>query len=59
MDIAFKYRNYFRKDILVDLIVYRRWYVPLSLHLRHFASVSSHVVVIDLSYTFSRAQGSQ
>ncbi|EJF58365.1 dehydrogenase E1 and transketolase domain-containing protein 1 [Dichomitus squalens LYAD-421 SS1] len=25
MDIAFKYRNYFRKDIIVDLIVYRRW----------------------------------
>ena len=27
MDVAFKYRNYFRKDIIVDLIVYRRWYV--------------------------------
>ncbi|KAH9887940.1 dehydrogenase E1 and transketolase domain-containing protein 1 [Cubamyces lactineus] len=25
IDIAFKYRNYFRKDIIVDLIVYRRW----------------------------------
>ena len=25
MDIAFKYRNYFRKDIIVDLLVYRRW----------------------------------
>ena len=35
MDIAFKYRNYFRKDIIVDLIVYRRWYVPHSPHLRH------------------------
>ena len=35
MDIAFKYRNYFRKDIIVDLIVYRRWYAPRSLHLRH------------------------
>lgn len=45
MDIAFRYRNYFRKvsicvvverleakpcvqDIIVDLLVYRRWYVP-------------------------------
>ena len=26
MEIAFKYRNYFRKDIIVDLIVYRRWW---------------------------------
>lgn len=26
MDIAFKYRHYFRKDIIVDLLVYRRWY---------------------------------
>ncbi|KAF8877232.1 dehydrogenase E1 and transketolase domain-containing protein 1 [Gymnopilus junonius] len=25
MDIAFLYRNYFRKDIIVDLLVYRRW----------------------------------
>ncbi|KAF8554951.1 thiamine diphosphate-binding protein [Imleria badia] len=23
--IAFKYRNYFRKDIVIDLMVYRRW----------------------------------
>lgn len=27
MNIAFKYRNYFRKDVIIDLIVYRRWYV--------------------------------
>jgi len=27
MDVAFRYRNYFRKDIIVDLLVYRRWYV--------------------------------
>ncbi|OAX34146.1 dehydrogenase E1 and transketolase domain-containing protein 1 [Rhizopogon vinicolor AM-OR11-026] len=25
IDIAFKYRNHFRKDIVIDLIVYRRW----------------------------------
>ncbi|EGO30021.1 hypothetical protein SERLADRAFT_433954 [Serpula lacrymans var. lacrymans S7.9] len=25
VETAFKYRNYFRKDIVVDLIVYRRW----------------------------------
>ncbi|KAJ3768507.1 dehydrogenase E1 and transketolase domain-containing protein 1 [Lentinula raphanica] len=29
MDIAFKYRQYFRKDIIVDLLVYRRWYLDL------------------------------
>ncbi len=27
IDVAFKYRNFFRKDIIVDLIVYRRWLV--------------------------------
>ncbi|KAJ7695948.1 dehydrogenase E1 and transketolase domain-containing protein 1 [Mycena rosella] len=25
MEVAFRYRNYFRKDIIVDLLVYRRW----------------------------------
>ncbi|KAJ7781815.1 thiamine diphosphate-binding protein [Mycena maculata] len=25
MQVAFAYRNYFRKDIIVDLLVYRRW----------------------------------
>ncbi|KAF8546555.1 hypothetical protein OG21DRAFT_1104052 [Imleria badia] len=25
IEIAFKYRNYFRKDIVIDLVVYRRW----------------------------------
>lgn len=25
IEIAFKYRNFFRKDIIIDLIVYRRW----------------------------------
>ncbi|KAF9479328.1 dehydrogenase E1 and transketolase domain-containing protein 1 [Pholiota conissans] len=29
MDIAFRYRNYFRKDIIVDLLVYRRITSPL------------------------------
>ena len=26
LDTAFQYRNAFRKDIIVDLLVYRRWY---------------------------------
>jgi hypothetical protein len=25
MDVAFQYRNYFKKDVIVDLLVYRRW----------------------------------
>ncbi|KAG6330643.1 hypothetical protein ID866_8445, partial [Astraeus odoratus] len=25
VEVAFKYRNYFRKDIVIDLLVYRRW----------------------------------
>ncbi|KAH9931047.1 dehydrogenase E1 and transketolase domain-containing protein 1 [Amylocystis lapponica] len=31
VEIAFKYRNYFRKDIVVDLIVYRRWQVLIAI----------------------------
>ncbi|KAF8641344.1 hypothetical protein AX16_010042 [Volvariella volvacea WC 439] len=31
MDIAFRYRNYFRKDIIVDLLVYRRCHNELDL----------------------------
>ena len=27
IEIAFKYRNHFRKDIVIDLMVYRRWHV--------------------------------
>lgn len=27
IEVAFKYRNFFRKDIIIDLIVYRRWCV--------------------------------
>ncbi|KAJ7784423.1 thiamine diphosphate-binding protein [Mycena metata] len=31
MDVAFQYRNYFRKDIIVDLLVYRRCHNELDL----------------------------
>jgi len=27
VDIAFQYRHQFRKDVIIDLLVYRRWYV--------------------------------
>ena len=27
VDIAFQYRHHFRKDVIVDLLVYRRWHV--------------------------------
>ena len=27
VDIAFQYRHYFRKDVIIDLLVYRRWHV--------------------------------
>lgn len=29
VDVAFKYRNHFRKDVIIDLLVYRRWQVLL------------------------------
>ncbi|OBZ65529.1 hypothetical protein A0H81_14442 [Grifola frondosa] len=29
VEFAFKYRNYFRKDIIIDLIVYRRCWTNL------------------------------
>lgn len=33
--IAFEYRNQFRKDIIIDLLVYRRWYVLVSFLVQH------------------------
>ncbi|KAI9511036.1 dehydrogenase E1 and transketolase domain-containing protein 1 [Russula earlei] len=27
VDVAFQYRHYFRKDVIIDLLVYRRWKV--------------------------------
>jgi hypothetical protein len=33
VDIAFQYRHHFRKDVIIDLLVYRRWCV-----LMHFSS---------------------
>jgi hypothetical protein len=27
VDIAFQYRQHFRKDVIIDLLVYRRWRV--------------------------------
>lgn len=29
VNIAFAYRNFFRKDIIIDLMCYRQWYVLL------------------------------
>jgi len=29
VEVAFRYRHYFRKDIIIDLLVYRRWKVFL------------------------------
>lgn len=40
MDIAFKYRHYFRKDIIVDLLVYRRWQVCFCLP----KSIADHII---------------
>ena len=44
MEIAFRYRDYFRKDIIVDLLVYRRWgYVNFGDHaLPKLISLSRH-----------------
>ena len=39
IEIAFKYRNYFRKDIVIDLLVYRRWYVSVPLQRENWLSL--------------------
>jgi probable 2-oxoglutarate dehydrogenase E1 component DHKTD1 len=36
VDIAFQYRHYFRKDVIVDLLVYRRWHVILTTRLADY-----------------------
>ena len=30
VDVAFQYRHHFRKDVIIDLLVYRRWHVFLA-----------------------------
>ncbi len=30
MEIAFNYRNFFRKDIIIDLMCYRQWLVAFE-----------------------------
>jgi len=36
VDIAFQYRHQFRKDVIIDLLVYRRWHVsPTADHGAH------------------------
>ena len=29
IEVAFQYRHHFRKDVIIDLLVYRRWHVTL------------------------------
>ena len=29
VEVAFQYRHHFRKDVIIDLLVYRRWRVTL------------------------------
>jgi probable 2-oxoglutarate dehydrogenase E1 component DHKTD1 len=29
VEVAFQYRQHFRKDVIIDLLVYRRWHVAL------------------------------
>jgi hypothetical protein len=41
IDIAFQYRHYFRKDVIIDLLVYRRWHVVLIVRLSPAENIGS------------------
>ena len=42
VDIAFQYRHHFRKDVIIDLLVYRRWRVYFSLSCFAETNVNPH-----------------
>ena len=53
VDIAFQYRHHFRKDIIIDLLVYRRWCALIYLSLSGLAEtdVNSTLIGATMSLT--------
>jgi hypothetical protein len=53
VDIAFQYRHHFRKDVIIDLLVYRRWRVLIYFSLSGFAEtdVNSTLIGATMSLT--------
>lgn len=43
VEVAFKYRHFFRKDIIIDLIVYRRWYAYVPRNV--MTKIVAHVLI--------------
>jgi hypothetical protein len=53
VDIAFQYRHQFRKDVIIDLLVYRRWCVLIYFSLSCLAetNVNSTLIGVTMSLT--------
>jgi hypothetical protein len=53
VDIAFQYRHHFRKDVIIDLLVYRCWRVLIYFSLSGFAEtdVNSTLIGATMSLT--------
>ena len=56
VDIAFQYRHHFRKDVIIDLLVYRRWCVLIYFSLSGLAkiNVNSTLIGVTMSLTSLR-----
>jgi hypothetical protein len=46
VDIAFQYRHQFRKDVIIDLLVYRRWRVLIYFSLSGLAETNVNSTLI-------------
>lgn len=46
VDIAFQYRHHFRKDVIIDLLVYRRWCVLMYFSLSSLAETNVNSTLI-------------
>jgi len=46
VDIAFQYRHHFRKDVIIDLLVYRRWRVLIYFSLSGLAETNVNSTLI-------------
>ena len=46
VEIAFQYRHHFRKDVIIDLLVYRRWRVLIYFSLSGLAETNVNSILI-------------
>lgn len=53
VDIAFQYRHQFRKDVIIDLLVYRRWCVLIYFSLSGLAETNVNPTLIGVTMSLT------